>query len=314
MRTRESNVQTMPDLTTQAADDQWAELEPLLDAELSRLPDKYRLPIVLCELEGMTLKAAAQQLGLPEGTVSGRLSRARVMLANRMRRRRLMLSAMVISASITRHAAAVTIPAPLLASTIQSVLFTATSPAGLAGVYPAQVTAIMKGVLKHMFIQKLKMGAATLTILGIGGAGLFMVIGSPARSPAATGILLADATPPPEAASAQSTESQPPATPEQMEKVAAERSAQHQAEADGQASAIRQNPELRAEVESLMKSAQGNLTKEQAMKEIAEKNAITERAARADQQNPTSAQVQQNITEDQAKKAAEQDQLSGGNN
>lgn len=57
-----------------------------LDRALSRLPDKYRDPIVLCELEGLTHREAADQLGWPVGTVAGRLSRGRAILARALRR------------------------------------------------------------------------------------------------------------------------------------------------------------------------------------------------------------------------------------
>ena len=61
--------------------DFWSDLQPLLDQELSRLPDKYRVAIVLCDLQGKTRREVAQQLALPPGTVAGRLTRGREMLA-----------------------------------------------------------------------------------------------------------------------------------------------------------------------------------------------------------------------------------------
>ena len=53
------------------------ELRDVLDEEISRLPEKYRSTVVLCELEGVGHEEAARQLGCPVGTIKSRLSRAR---------------------------------------------------------------------------------------------------------------------------------------------------------------------------------------------------------------------------------------------
>ena len=56
-------------------------LRPVLHAEVERLPEKYRLPVILSYLEGKTNEEVAELLALAGGTVKGRLSRARDLLA-----------------------------------------------------------------------------------------------------------------------------------------------------------------------------------------------------------------------------------------
>src|SRR5262249_12508882 len=90
-RLKEGQVEGKPE-PQPAARDPWHDLQPLLDQDLSRLPLKYRLPVVLCDLEGKARKDVARELEIPEGTLSSRLTTARGLLARRLARRGLLLS------------------------------------------------------------------------------------------------------------------------------------------------------------------------------------------------------------------------------
>jgi RNA polymerase sigma factor (sigma-70 family) len=159
-QTREKQVQTLLEPAT-VADGFWHDLEPLLDQELSRLPDKYRLPIVLCDLEGRTRSEAARQLGWPEGTVAGRLARGRSQLAKRLTRLGLPLSVGVFAAVLSQNATAAAVPAALVHATILAA----------NGVMPASVAAVTKGVLNAMLYTKLKIVVAVVLALGVMGGG-----------------------------------------------------------------------------------------------------------------------------------------------
>ncbi|HEX4608689.1 MAG TPA: sigma-70 family RNA polymerase sigma factor [Urbifossiella sp.] len=134
------------------------ELEQLLDQELARLPAMHRAVVVLCELEGKTRAEAAKHLGLPEGTVASRLSRARATLARRLGR-----YGLAIAASVGLTGPAVAVPPALVSSTIHVACLPAVHAAS------ASVASLTHGVLNAMLIAKLRV-VVSVALLVVGGA------------------------------------------------------------------------------------------------------------------------------------------------
>ena len=164
-RAREVQVTEMPD-TAAGPQDHWPEVQPLLDEELSRLPDNYRAVIVLCDLEGRTRKDVAHQLGCPEGTVAGRLARARAMLAKRLAQRGVTVSGGVLAAVLAQNAASAVVPVAVVSNTIGAATLVAAGQVATAGIVSVEVATLTEGVLKAMLISKLKVVIAIVVALG----------------------------------------------------------------------------------------------------------------------------------------------------
>jgi RNA polymerase sigma factor (sigma-70 family) len=188
-RARELQVRTMPShepLHEPLLEDRWRELRPVLDQELNRLPAKYRAPVVLCDLEGKSRREVAQSLGLPEGTVSSRLARARQLLSRRLARQGITLSAGTLAGTLAHGWASAALPTPLVTSTVQAALGWAGNTAA-AGAVSAPAAALAEGVLQTMFLSKSKLVAALLLVIGLLGTGAVVgtqqVLGEPPDVP-----------------------------------------------------------------------------------------------------------------------------------
>jgi RNA polymerase sigma factor (sigma-70 family) len=149
---------------------------PEVHQEIARLPARYREPIVLCYLEGLSTEEAALRLGCPRGTVLSRLSRARENLRARLARRGL-APALALPRFPAEPPGA--IPDGLATATsalavVDAVRLTVGGPLLAKAVRPS-VLILTQGALHMMTLAKLKAGAGAAVLLAIFGAGVYAV-------------------------------------------------------------------------------------------------------------------------------------------
>ncbi len=145
----------------------WAELRAVLDDELSRLPDRLRAVVVLCDLEGAPQEVAARQLGCPLGTIKSRLSRARDRLRGRLVRRGVTPSCLPVGSWLALEATTTAVPPKLMASTMRASLDL------VAGTtISARIAVLVEGVARSMTMTKIAANAtrALASILLAAGA------------------------------------------------------------------------------------------------------------------------------------------------
>jgi RNA polymerase sigma factor (sigma-70 family) len=145
------------------------ELCTVLDEELSLLPEKYRSPLLLCCLEGLSRDEAAQRLGWSAGALKGRLERGREMLRRRLIRRGITLSAGLVGLTLAGCARG---------AVARSLVSATVGAAGQPAAVSSQVLALSNAALRGLPALKFRMTAAVVLAVGVLGAGLGMGLSS----------------------------------------------------------------------------------------------------------------------------------------
>ncbi|HEV3145942.1 MAG TPA: sigma-70 family RNA polymerase sigma factor [Gemmataceae bacterium] len=153
------------------------DLAQLLDEELGRLPEKLRLPMLLCHVQGLSRREAATRLEIPEGTLSTWLNQARLLLRKRLMRRGI-VPAVALSVLASEADA---VPAELLRATAEAaVSFTHQAATATAS---AAVVRLAQGVLRMLLVKRLTAASAALFLVFFLGAGIGLFLNEQAHGP-----------------------------------------------------------------------------------------------------------------------------------
>ena len=155
------------------ADPTAAEYAAALCEEVDRLPERYRVPVLLCFIEGLTHAEAARRTGWPIGTVAGRLSRAKELLARRLSRRGVTLGAVALPVAVGNF----------VGSTAQAA--TAFAPGSPVPLVSQSVLSLAQGAITTMSTTLFKLTAASAALLCVVTATVWGFTPGPAPAPTA---------------------------------------------------------------------------------------------------------------------------------
>ena len=144
-----------------------------LDEELIRLPSRFRLPMVLCCLEGATQEEAARKLGWSLATFKRRLIRGRELLHARLAGRGLTLAAALAALEFSRGAGSAAAPTVLVGSTVQAALAHAAGQS-LVNANSVRAALLARKLVAGLMLTKLKLAGA-LAVVCVCAAGLGIV-------------------------------------------------------------------------------------------------------------------------------------------
>jgi RNA polymerase sigma factor (sigma-70 family) len=136
-----------------------------LHVEVDRLPHAFRLPVVLCYFEGLTIDEAARRLQCPSGTLHSRLARAREKLRRSLLRRGFVLSTTAMAAALTPRSASASVSSLPCDFTTRAAIAFAARHAAVGGVLKTPAAALAQEVLRTMLVHKIKAVALSLALL-----------------------------------------------------------------------------------------------------------------------------------------------------
>jgi cytochrome c peroxidase len=169
--TRHKNEGRAQARTVSAPDDlTWREMQEILHQELTTLAERYRVPLVVCYLEGKTQDEAAAQLGVAKSTLKERLERGRSLLRARLVRRGLgpasvlLLTAWPAATASAAWATCTTLQGTLASATIKAACLYAAGSTAASSAVSGKVAALTAGVLRSMLLSKIKIATAAVLV------------------------------------------------------------------------------------------------------------------------------------------------------